>query len=43
MATNPAGSPTSAGLVSALSRPSCAGQAAQVGSPDIDGIRCEIR
>lgn len=41
MATNSAGSPSSAGLVSALASPSGAGQAAQVGYPDVDGIRCD--
>jgi hypothetical protein len=41
MATNPAGSPSSTGLVSTQARPSVAGTAAQVGYPDIDGIRCD--
>jgi hypothetical protein len=41
MSTHQVGTPSSAGLVSALSSASGAGQAAQAGYPDIDGIRCD--
>jgi hypothetical protein len=41
MATHQEGPASSAGLVSALSSASGAGQAALAGYPDVDGIRCD--